>query len=383
MKKAYRNIEDVWKSPWAQLSARSGQEAPVTDRILRSTRLEDSIYADLREDDTTIEEVEADARKKLSTFPALSRDIFQAFYSLMLRRNEEAKLSETAKKLNSRILDRVMEGEDYPTIKNICEGRELPAYEEYSDLLAAFKAAGESMVAPEKYSINNITGTLNIMNAAVKHNCKIMIFSSSAATFGEPQYLPMDENHPQKPINYYGFTKLKIEEFMDWYDQLKGMRFAALRYFNAAGYDPEGEIRGLEQNPANLLPRVMEVAAGMQDKIKVFGTDYDTRDGTCIRDYVHVTDLARAHVMALDYITKNDKSLTVNLGTEKGTTVKEIIDAARRITGKAIPSQDVERRPGDPACLYATSKRAKELLGWEPKYSDVDTLVKTTWEVYK
>ena len=249
--------------------------------------------------------------------------------------------------------------------------------------LAAFKAAGESMVSPEKYSINNITGTINIMNAAVKYGCKKMIFSSSAAVFGSPEYLPIDEDHPKNPENYYGFTKLEIERFMAWYDQLRGMRFAALRYFNAAGYDPDGEIRGLEQNPQNLLPRVMEVAAGMKEGMKVFGTDYDTRDGTCIRDYVHVTDLARAHVMALDYITKNDKSLTVNLGTEKGTTVKEIIEASRRITGKAIPAEDVERRPGDPACLYATSKRAKELLGWEPKYSDVDTLVKTTWEVYR
>ena len=249
--------------------------------------------------------------------------------------------------------------------------------------LAAFKAAGESMIVHEKYSVNNITGTLNIMNAAVKYNCKKMIFSSSAAVFGEPEYLPIDEAHPKNPENYYGFTKLEIERFMEWYDKLKGMRFAALRYFNAAGYDPEGEIRGLEQNPANLLPRVMEVAAGMKPGMKVFGTDYDTRDGTCIRDYVHVTDLARAHVMALDYITKNDKSLAVNLGTENGTTVKEIIDAARRITGKEIPAEDVERRPGDPACLYATSKHARELLGWEPKYSDVDTLVKTTWEVYR
>lgn len=249
--------------------------------------------------------------------------------------------------------------------------------------LAAFKAAGESMEKPEKYSVNNITGTLNIMNAAVKFGCKKMIFSSSAAVFGAPEYLPIDENHPKNPENYYGFTKLEIERFMAWYDQLKGMRFAALRYFNAAGYDPEGEIRGLEQNPANLLPRVMEVAAGMKSGMKVFGTDYDTRDGTCIRDYVHVTDLARAHVMALDYIAKNDKSLTVNLGTEKGTTVKEIIDAARKITGKEIPAEDVERRPGDPACLYATSAHAREILGWEPKYSDVDTLVRTTWEVYK
>ena len=247
--------------------------------------------------------------------------------------------------------------------------------------LAAFKAAGESMVKPEKYSVNNITGTLNIMNAAVKHNCKIMIFSSSAATFGEPQYLPMDENHPQKPINYYGFTKLKIEEFMDWYDQLKDLKFAALRYFNAAGYDPEGKIRGLEQKPENLLPRIMEAALG-QRELKVFGTDYDTRDGTCIRDYVHVTDLARAHVMALDYIAKNNKSLKINLGTENGTTVKELIDAARKITGKAIPAEDAPRRPGDPASLYTSSAKAKELLGWEPKYSDVDTLVKTTWDVY-
>ena len=249
--------------------------------------------------------------------------------------------------------------------------------------LAAFKAAGESMEKPEKYSVNNITGTLNIMNAAVKYNCKKMIFSSSAAVFGAPEYLPIDEEHPKNPENYYGFTKLEIERFMAWYDKLKGLRFGALRYFNAAGYDPDGEIRGLEQNPANLLPRVMEVAAGMKSGMKVFGTDYDTRDGTCIRDYVHVTDLARAHVMASDYITKNDKSITVNLGTEEGTTVKEIIEAARKITGKEIPCEDVERRPGDPACLYAKSTKAKELLGWEPKYSDVDTLVKTTWEVYK
>lgn len=247
--------------------------------------------------------------------------------------------------------------------------------------LAAFKAAGESMVEPEKYSINNITGTLNIMNAAVKHNCKIMIFSSSAATFGEPQYLPMDENHPQKPINYYGFTKLEIERFMEWYDQLRGLKFAALRYFNAAGYDPEGVITGLEQKPENLLPRVMEAALG-QRKLKIFGTDYDTRDGTCIRDYIHVTDLARAHVMALDYIAKNGKSLKLNLGTEKGTTVKEIIDAARKITGKPIPAEEAPRRPGDPASLYAKYDLAKEVLGWEPKYSDVETLVKTTWAAY-
>ena len=158
--------------------------------------------------------------------------------------------------------------------------------------LAAFKAAGESMVCPEKYSVNNISGTINILNSAVSHGCLKMVFSSSAATFGEPQYLPIDENHPQNPENYYGFTKLEIERFMGWYDKIRGLKFAALRYFNAAGYDPEGVLYGLEKNPANLLPVMMEVAAGIREKLKVFGNDYPTRDGTCIRDYIHVTDLA-------------------------------------------------------------------------------------------
>ena len=248
--------------------------------------------------------------------------------------------------------------------------------------LAAFKAAGESMIYPEKYSINNINGTLNILNAAVAHNCFNMVFSSSAATFGEPQYLPIDENHPKNPENYYGFTKLKIEEFMGWYDKLKNLKFAALRYFNAAGYDPEGVIYGLERNPANLLPVMMEVACGKRDKLKVFGNDYDTRDGTCIRDYIHVTDLASAHVLALEYIAKNKKSLTLNLGTGNGITVTEMLEATRRITGKEIPAEYVGRRAGDPAQLTASSKLAKEVLGWEPKYSDVDTLIKSTYDAY-
>ncbi len=248
--------------------------------------------------------------------------------------------------------------------------------------LAAFKAAGESMILPEKYSVNNINGTINILNAAVAHNCKFMVFSSSAAVFGEPQYLPIDENHPKNPENYYGFTKLKIEEFMGWYEKLKGLKFAALRYFNAAGYDVDGVLYGLEQNPANLLPIIMEVACGMRPKMKIFGNDYDTRDGTCIRDYIHVSDLASAHVKALEYIVKNNESLTVNLGSEKGTTVTEMVDAARRITGKEIPADYVERRPGDPASLVASAKYAYEKLGWKAQFSDVDTLLETTWKAY-
>ncbi len=248
--------------------------------------------------------------------------------------------------------------------------------------LAAFKAAGESMIVPEKYSVNNITGTLNILNSAVKHDCKYMVFSSSAAVFGEPQYLPIDENHPKNPENYYGFTKLDIESYMDWYDKLKGLKFASLRYFNAAGYDPDGVLTGLEQNPANLLPVIMEVACGMRKELQVFGQDYDTRDGTCIRDYVHVKDLAIAHVKALNVISKTNESLKVNLGSEVGITVTEMLEAARRITGKEIPTKYVERRAGDPACLYATSAFAREKLNWKAENSDVDTLVQTTWNVY-
>jgi UDP-glucose 4-epimerase len=248
--------------------------------------------------------------------------------------------------------------------------------------LAAFKAAGESMLVPEKYSENNITGTLNILNSAVKHNCKNIVFSSSAAIFGNPQKLPIDENHPKNPENYYGFTKLSIEDYLEWYSKLKGINYSALRYFNAAGYDIEGEISGLEQNPANLIPVVMETACGIRKQMSVFGDDYDTPDGTCIRDYVHVTDLADAHVKALDYIAKNNANLKLNLGSEVGTSVKEVIDIARKITGKTIDAKIVERRPGDPSELYATSKQALEILGWKAHNSDMETIIKTTWDAY-
>lgn len=249
--------------------------------------------------------------------------------------------------------------------------------------LAAFKAVGESMIYPEKYSVNNINGTLNILNAAVKHNCRYMVFSSTAAVFGEPQYVPVDEEHPKNPENYYGFTKLKIEEFMKWYDQLKGLKFAALRYFNAAGYDTEGVLYGLEQNPANLLPVIMETACGKREKMSVFGSDYPTRDGTCIRDYIHVSDLASAHVKALEYISSKNESITLNLGTGNGITVTEMLEAARRITGKEIKADYVGRRPGDPAQLTAKSDLAQKVLNWSAKFSDVDTLVSSTWNAYR
>ena len=248
--------------------------------------------------------------------------------------------------------------------------------------LAASKAAGESMIVPEKYSVNNISGTINILNALCETGIQRLVFSSSAAVYGEPQYLPIDEKHPTIPQNYYGFTKLEIEHIMHWYDKLKGLHFASLRYFNVAGYDIKGRISGLEQNPANLIPIVMEAAIGIRKEMQIYGDDYDTPDGTCIRDYIHVSDLSAAHAAALDYISKNNKSLTINLGTGTGLSVKEIVEAARRVTGKPIPAQVTGRRPGDPAKLAASSKLALELLGWKAQYSDVDKLIKTSWEAY-
>ena len=249
--------------------------------------------------------------------------------------------------------------------------------------LAASKAAGESMVKVEKYSTNNIAATVHVLNACTKFQCNHFVFSSSAAIYGSPQYLPIDENHPKQPENYYGFTKLEIENVLTWYSKLRGLHFAALRYFNAAGYDPDGTPSGLEQNPQNLIPRIMEVAVGRVDELQVFGNDYNTIDGSCVRDYVHVTDLAKAHIDALAYISQNKCDLQVNLGSETGISVFQVLEAARRITGKKIPSRIVERRYGDPATLCATSAHARKTIGWNPQYSDLDTIIQTTWNVYK
>jgi UDP-glucose 4-epimerase len=248
--------------------------------------------------------------------------------------------------------------------------------------LAASKAAGESMIKPEKYSRNNISGTINILNAASESGIKNIVFSSSAAVYGEPEYLPIDEKHPTNPENYYGFTKLEIERFLGWYEKLKGIHSASLRYFNAAGYDVKGRIKGLEQNPANLIPIIMEAACGIRQEVQIFGTDYDTPDGTCIRDYVHVSDLAAGHAAALDYISAKGKSAALNLGSENGSSVSEVLETARKVTGKPIPAAKAERRPGDPAKLTASSALAFELLGWKAQYSDMETLIKTSWEAY-
>ena len=247
---------------------------------------------------------------------------------------------------------------------------------------AALKAAGESMDEPGKYAHHNITGSINILNAMVEYDVKKMIFSSSAAVYGYPEYLPIDENHPTNPVNFYGFTKLEIERILKWYSELKGLRFAALRYFNAAGYDMKSRITEMEKNCANLLPIVMETAAGTREKVLIFGDNYNTADGTGVRDYIHVNDLATAHIKAMIYLEKENKDIIVNLGTGNGYSVFDVINEIKKITGKAVPYRVVDRRPGDPDDLVAKSLNAKELLGWVPKYSDLNTLLKSMWEMY-
>ena len=243
--------------------------------------------------------------------------------------------------------------------------------------LAAKKAVFESMENPNLYSENNITGSLNVLRAMCAKAIKAIVFSSTAAVYGEPKYLPIDEKHPVMPMNYYGFTKLKIEEFMKCYDDLKGIKFVALRYFNAVGYDKDGAVKGREKDVQNLLPIVIEVLEGKRDSLKVFGSDYPTVDGTGVRDYVHVSDLARAHLLALNKLFDGMESKIFNLGTGRGTSVKEMILAVEKLSGKKVNAEYVARRDGDPAELYADSSLAEEILGWKPKFLSMEEIVKT------
>ena len=247
---------------------------------------------------------------------------------------------------------------------------------------AALKAAGESMQEPGKYATANITGTINILNQMVESGVQYIVFSSTAAVYGMPEYLPVDENHPLNPVNFYGFTKLEIERLLRWFSELKGIQFAALRYFNAAGYDLNGRIQGLERNPANLLPIIMETAIGNRNSMQVFGHDYDTADGTGIRDYIHVSDLASAHIKAMDYLMEEKDNLTLNLATGYGFSVLDVINQARAVTGNEISYEFVNRRFGDPAELVAVSRLAKKMINWACENSDIGTILESLWAVY-
>ncbi|HEG6005964.1 TPA: UDP-glucose 4-epimerase GalE [Campylobacter jejuni] len=243
---------------------------------------------------------------------------------------------------------------------------------------AAFAYVGESVINPAKYYQNNVVGTINLLNAMLENNIKDIVFSSTCATYGEPQYTPIDEKHPQNPINAYGRTKLMIEQVFADYEKAYGLRHISLRYFNAAGASNDGLIGESHEPETHLIPLVLKAIKGEIPAINIFGNDYDTEDGTCIRDYIHVEDLALAHRLALENLHKF--SGCINLGTGIGTSVKEIISAAEIVSGKKCPINYAPRREGDPARLYADNKKAKEILSWKAKYTDIKDIIKSAWD---
>ena len=245
---------------------------------------------------------------------------------------------------------------------------------------AAYAYVGESVTDPEKYYFNNVACTLNLLRAMRGHGCDKIIFSSTCATYGEPARVPIPEDMPQNPINPYGASKLMVERILSDYGTAYGLRSVALRYFNAAGADPECEI-GEDHDPeTHLIPLVLDAASGKRPDIKVFGTDYPTRDGSCIRDYIHVEDLAKAHILALKYLQSGGASERFNLGNERGTSVLEVIEAVKKVTGKDFKVTLSDRRPGDPATLVGSSDKVKAVLGWEPRYADIETIVEHAWK---
>lgn len=245
---------------------------------------------------------------------------------------------------------------------------------------ASFIQVGESVIHPDKYYQNNLVNTLTLLNAMRNNGVKYFIFSSTAATFGEPSYIPIDENHRQYPINPYGKTKLMVEQLLADYDKAYGIKSVSLRYFNAAGADPQGELGERHDPETHLIPLVLQAASGKRPHISVFGRDYDTPDGTCIRDYIHIQDLCKAHWLGLQSLISGSESQTYNLGNGNGFSVQQVIDTAERVTGRKIPLVNAPRREGDPARLVADSRLAGEKLNWQPEYSDLPTIIEHAWK---
>jgi UDP-glucose-4-epimerase GalE len=243
---------------------------------------------------------------------------------------------------------------------------------------AAWLSVGDSVRDPAGYYRNNVVGALSVLDAMVAEKVRFLVFSSTAAVFGNPVETPITESHPREPINAYGQTKLAVEQALPHYETAYGLTSVALRYFNAAGADPDGEL-GEDHHPEyHLIPRAIDAALG-RDSFQVFGDDYDTPDGTCLRDYVHVTDLAAAHLLALDALRGGAASTTYNLGNGRPTSVRTVIDSVGRVIGRSVPFTMGPRRPGDPAVLFASSERIRSELGWTPRYEDIDVIVETAW----
>lgn len=245
---------------------------------------------------------------------------------------------------------------------------------------AAFIEVGESVTEPGMYYHNNVCNTQVLLDAMVSHDIKHFVFSSTAAIFGEPQYTPIDEAHPKNPINPYGRSKLMVEQMLEDYDRAYGLKSTCLRYFNAAGADPEGEL-GERHNPeSHLIPLILQSASGRREAISIFGQDYPTDDGTCVRDYVHINDLCDAHSLALEKMQKSGDSARYNLGNGKGFSVQQVIDAVKRVADKEFKVIHAERRAGDPAVLVADSALARQALGWTPRFEQLETIIETAWQ---
>lgn len=248
---------------------------------------------------------------------------------------------------------------------------------------AASSQVGESMSDPLKYYDNNLHGTMVLLKSMVAHGIDKIVFSSTAATYGEPERVPILEGDTTCPTSCYGQTKLDMEHMMSWVSRAHGLKYVALRYFNACGAHAFGQIGEAHNPETHLIPLILQVPLGQREQISVFGEDYPTKDGTCVRDYIHVTDLAQAHILALDYLMNGGENDVFNLGNGVGFTVKEVIDVAREVTGHPIPAQMAPRRAGDPAQLIASSEKAVKVLGWKPEYNDLSTIVASAWAWHK
>ena len=245
---------------------------------------------------------------------------------------------------------------------------------------AAFSQVGESMTRPLKYYNNNLCGTETLLESMVAHGVDKIVFSSTAATYGEPERIPILETDRTAPTNTYGETKLSMEKMFHWTGQAHNLRYVSLRYFNACGAHPNGQIGEAHDPETHLIPLILQVPLGQRDHIAIFGTDYDTPDGTCVRDYIHVSDLAQAHIRALRYLREGGKSDIFNLGNGVGFSVREVIETARKVTGHPIPATEEARRAGYPSTLIASSAKAKEILGWDPQFDDLETIISTAWK---
>ena len=245
---------------------------------------------------------------------------------------------------------------------------------------AASSQVGESMKNPLKYYNNNLCGTEVLLESMVEHGIDKIVFSSTAATYGEPESIPILETARTLPTNCYGEKKLSMEKMFKWISKAHNLRYVSLRYFNACGAHPNGKIGEAHNPETHLIPLVLQVPNGKREYISVFGNDYDTKDGTCVRDYIHVNDLAQAHILAMEYLSKGGESNIFNLGNGVGFTVKEVIETARKVTNHTIPIREEERRAGDPSVLIASSEKARKVLGWKPQYADLETIISTAWK---